>query len=276
MAMTNRVISFAAAMIVASASIANAQESGDVINPAPEDLQPTIFSIKLSGGYGIGRARQYYGLNGSDQVFWSTGQGVKMDLAIDIPILPVEMINSEGEEYGPDKIPVVGLELEAASGYHISTGGTTVETASGGGFTTTKRSNTYIPITLGLNARASFGPGLPSVYIGAGGGVHIKAIYEDDISLSNSSATSTRTYDPPLPFEIYGALGMEIPLMYSPEDGNSMVDLFGQVRLTEATNYIYQYTQTSSNGASSIVKYLNDARSASNVAFNIGIKINIY
>jgi hypothetical protein len=198
-----------------------------------------------------------------------------MDLAFDIPLLPVDVINSDGDEFGPEKIPYVGLELEFGTGYHLSTGGTTVET-SGNSFTTTKRSHTYVPITLGLNGRVSFGPGLPSVYLGAGGGVHIKAIYEDNVSYSNSTLTLNRAYNPPLPFELYGALGMEIPLMYSPEDGNSLVDLFGQIRLTEATNYIYNYTQTYSNGGSSVIQLQGDARTASNVAFNLGIKINLY
>ena len=274
--MTKRLFIFLSLIIAASISQnAAAQERGDVINPAVDEPLQTFFSVKLSGGYGIGRARQLSGYSGSDPVYWSAGQGVKMDIAFDIPLLPIEVINSDGEEFGPERSPYVGLELEAASGYHLSTGGTTVET-SGSSFTTTKRSHTYIPITLGLNTRASFGPGLPSVYIGAGGGIHIKAIYEDNVSYSNSSLTLTRSYDPPLPFELYGALGMEIPLMYSPEDGNSFIDLFGQIRLTEATNYIYKYTQTYSTGASSVIQLSGDARTASNVAFNLGIKINLY
>ncbi|HYM21326.1 MAG TPA: hypothetical protein VEW28_10050 [Candidatus Kapabacteria bacterium] len=275
--MTNRILNLIA-LIVLFATITVpvfAQENGDVITPADEESHPTLFSVKLSSGYGIGRARQIYGFNGSDAVYWSTGQGVKMDMAFDVPLLPVEMINSDGEEYGPEKIPYVGLELELGTGYHISTGGTTVDGSSIGS-TVTKRLSTYIPITLGLNARASFGPGLPSVYIGAGGGIHIKAIYEDNISYSYSSETITRTYDPPLPFELYGALGIEVPLMYSPDDGNSALDLFGQVRLTEATNYIYQYTQTSSSGSSTVVKLLGNTQAASNIAFSLGIKINIY
>ena len=41
-------------------------------------LEPlsTLFSIKVSGGYGLGRARQLYGSNGSDPVYWSAGEGV--------------------------------------------------------------------------------------------------------------------------------------------------------------------------------------------------------
>lgn len=266
-----------AALLLAAMSVtAAAQEQGDVIEPT-DNAEPlyTMFSIKLSGGYGLGRARQIVGFNGGDAVYYSAGQGVKMDLAFDLPLLPIEMINSDGENYGPEKIPYVGLELELGTGYHMSVGGTTNDQI-GNGFVTTKRSASYIPITLGLNARASFGPGLPSVYLGAGGGLHLKAIYEDNISYSNSSVTDLRTYDPPLPFELYGALGMEIPLMYSADDGNSMVDLFAQARLTEVTNYIYQFTDSPSNGPSSVVKLRGDARPGSNVAFNLGIKINLY
>lgn len=253
-----------------------AQDQGDVLDPnANPDPLYTMFSVKLSGGYAMGRARQIVGFDGGDAVYWSAGQGVKTDVAFDMPILPIEMINNDGEEYGPERIPYVGLELELGTGYHISTGGTSSDVVPGGVMTTT-RSHTYVPITLGLNARASFGPGLPSVYIGAGGGLHLKAVYEDHVSYSNSTVTEIRRYDPPLPFELYGAMGMEFPLMYSADDGNSLVDLFAQVRLTEATNYIYQYTDEPSNGPATVVKILGDARSASNVAFNLGVKINLY
>ncbi|MBS1904846.1 MAG: hypothetical protein JSS75_14160 [Bacteroidetes bacterium] len=260
-----------AALLVAVMSItAHAQDQGDAGDGSDEsEPQYTLFSFKLSGGYGLGRSRQIVGFSGGDAVYYSAGQGVKMDLALDLPLLPISVINSDGEEYGPEKVPYVGLEAELASGYHIANGGTTSD-ANG----TVKRSYTYIPITLGLNARASFGPGLPSVYIGAGGGIHLKAIYEDNVT--NGTLTSVRTYDPPLPFELYGVMGLEIPLMYSADDGNSMLDLFGQLRLTEATNYIYEYTNNASNGTSTVVKLGGEARSASNLAFNLGIRINLY
>lgn len=266
-----------AALLVAALSVeAFAQGQGDVIDPST-NAEPlyTMFSVKVSGGYSMGRARQIVGFNSGDAVYWSAGQGVKMDAAFDMPILPIEMINNDGEEYGPERIPYVGLELELGTGYHLSTGGTTNESL-GSGVATTTRSYCYVPITLGLNARASFGPGLPSVYIGAGGGLHLTAVYEDHVTYSNSSISDMRTYDPPLPFELYGAMGMEFPLMYSADDGNSMVDLFAQVRLTEVTNYIYQYTDSPSNATATIVKTLGEAHSASNVALSLGIKINLY
>ncbi len=272
--MKSRLLLAAIVLIAAFATKAAAQEPGDLIDP--NQSLPTILSVKISGGYGIGRARQLYGFNGSDPVYWSTGQGAKLDMAFDIPLLPVEVLNTD-ENAGPERIPYVALELEAATGYHISVGGNTSEQQSDGGIKSVQPTHTYIPITLGLNARASFGAGLPSVYIGAGGGVHIKGIYEDSVTYSNSPTKYVLTYDPPIPFELYGVLGMEIPLLYSAEDGNSPVDLFAQLRLSEATNYIYQYTQTSSDGTSTVVKLnAGEARTASNVALNLGIKINIY
>ncbi len=263
--------------IISLSSVASAQDQGDVLAPDETSTLPTLFSVKLSGGYGLGRGRQLYGNNGADKIFWSTGQGAKMDMAFDIPLLPIDLLNSDGEAYGPEKIPYVGLELEFATGYHLSIGGTTNDQLPSGGFVTTTRTSTYIPITLGFNARTSFGAGLPSVYIGVGGGIHIKGIYEDNISYSNSTQTANVSYDPPLPFELYGTIGMELPLLYSPEDGNSAIDLFAQLRLSEVTNYIYQYTYTPSSGTSTVVKTTGDpARTASNVALNLGFKINLY
>jgi hypothetical protein len=249
-------------------------QTGDVLEPTNESL-PTLLSIKLSGGYGIGRARNFLGTNGTDQIYWSAGQGVKMDVAMDIPLLPIEVINSDADENEPERFSIVGLEMEFASGYHISTGGTTVSNSQ-----TTTKISTYLPVTMGFNTRATVGAGLPSVYIGAGGGVHLKAIYEDDISYANSSFSTKRVYDPPVPFELYGLIGLEIPLMYSPDDGNSMLDLFVQARLTEVTNYIYKYTQTDSTPSSSSITVVNlgqgYGQSGSNVAFSLGIKYNLY
>ncbi len=251
-------------------------QTGDVINPTDNESLPTIMSIKLSGGYGIGRARENYGSNGSDAIWWSAGQGVKMDAAIDIPLLPIEVINSDAIDNEPERFSVVGLELEFASGYHISGGGTTVS-----GNQTMTKTYTYIPITIGFNARASFGAGMPSVYIGAGGGLYLKGIYEDNISIANSSVAIKNVYDPPVPFALYGLMGLEIPLLYSPDDGNSMFDLFVQARLSEATNYIYKYTTTTSSPSSSS-SIVNTApgggfgHTASNVAFSLGVKFNIY
>jgi len=251
---------------------------GDVIQPGENESLPTILSIKVSGGYGIGRARQLIGTNGTDEIWWSAGQGVKMDAAIDIPLLPIEVINSDAGDEEPDRFSIVGLEMEFASGYHISSGGTTA-TQTLGGLQTTTRSYTYIPITLGFNTRATFGAGMPSVYIGAGGGVYIKGIYEDNISTAKTSNTTKNTYDPPIPFVLYGLMGLEIPLLYSPDDGNSMLDLFVQAKLSEATNYIYKYTTTTSSPTTSntsVVNVTGYGATASNVAFSLGIKFNIY
>lgn len=248
-------------------------QTGDVIEPG-ESL-PTIFSIKLSGGYGIGRARQNIGDNGTNPIWWSAGQGVKMDLAFDIPMLPVEIINPDAFDGEPERFSVVALEMEFGSGYHISTGGTWAS-----GSQTITPTYTYLPVTLGFNARASFGVGMPSVYIGVGGGVHIRAIYEENITTANSSTTEKRVYDPPVPFELYGLIGLEIPLMYSPDDGNSMFDLFVQARLSEATNYLYKYTSTVTTPTSSSSQVVSLGRgygqSASNAAFALGVKFNLY
>jgi hypothetical protein len=250
-------------------------QTGDVIQPTDNESLPTLLSIKLSGGFGLGRARNFLGNNGSDLVYWSAGQGVKMDMAMDIPLLPIEVINSDADENEPERFSIVGLEMEFASGYHISTGGTTVS-----GSQTTTKTSTYLPVTLGFNTRATFGAGMPSVYIGAGGGVHLKAIFEDNISTANSSTSTKNVYDPPVPFELYGFMGLEIPLMYSPDDGNSMLDLFVQARLTEVTNYIYKFTSTTTTPTSSFTQVINIGQgygqSGSNVAFSIGIKYNLY
>jgi PKD repeat protein len=274
--MKNHVLRYAlfASMMLAPV-LAFAQEESDIIEPTDAGYS-TLFSVKLSGGYGLGRGRQLYGFNNNDQVFWSLGEGTKMDIAFDVPLLPVEIINPDGTEAGPERFPYVGLELEAATGYHISNGGTTSDALNGFSAKTT-RSYTYIPVTLGFNARATLGPGLPSIYLGAGGGIYLKGIYEEHMLLANSPTTVTRTYDPPLPFALYGLLGVEFPLMYSPDDGNSLVDLFLQLKLSEVTNYVYKYTQTTSDGESTVVNVTGDpARSASNVALNLGIKINLF
>lgn len=251
-------------------------QTGDVINPTDNESLPTIMSIKLSGGFGIGRARENYGFNGSDAIWWSAGQGVKMDAAIDIPLLPIEVINSDAMDNEPERFSIVGLELEFASGYHISVGGTTVS-----GSQTSSWTYTYVPITIGFNARATFGAGMPSVYIGAGGGLYLKGIYEQNISTANSAVSTKNVYDPPVPFALYGLMGLEIPLLYSPDDGNSLLDLFVQARLSEATNYIYKYTSTTTtpSSSSSIVNTVPGGgfgHTASNAAFSLGIKFNIY
>jgi hypothetical protein len=250
-------------------------QTGDVLEPRDNQSLPTLMSVKLSGGYGIGRATTFIGGDGSNGIWWSAGQGVKMDAALDIPLLPIEVINSDADENEPERFSIVGLEMEFATGYHISTGGTTVN-----GSQTTTRTLTYLPITLGFNTRATFGAGMPSVYIGAGGGVHLNAIFEDNISTANSASTTKNVYNPPLPFELYGLMGLEIPLLYSPDDGNSMLDLFIQAKLTEVTNYIYKYTSTTSSPTSSssqIVDLGNGfGQTGSNVAFSLGIKFNIY
>jgi hypothetical protein len=250
-----------------------AQSQGGVLSPEEQSL-PTLLSIRLSGGYGIARGSENIGTNGSNPIWWSAGQGVKMDLAIDIPLLPIEVINSDPDENEPEKFSIVGLEAEFGSGYHISSGGTTSD-----GFQTVSRTYTYVPVTFGFNARATFGAGMPSVYIGGGGGVDLKAIYEDNITFVSSATTKKNIYDPPLPFELYGQMGLEIPLLYSPDDGNSMLDFFAQARLTEVTNYLYTYTQTTTTPTSNSSIVLGNNRfdhPASNVAFTIGIKYNLY
>jgi len=250
-------------------------QAGDVLEPADQS-QPTIFSMKVSGGFGIGRASQNYGNNGSSGIWWSAGQGVKMDAAFDLPLLPIDVINADAGDNEPERFSIVGLEMEFASGYHISVGGTTVN-----GNQTTTRSYTYIPITIGFNARATLGAGMPSVYIGAGGGLYLKGIYEDNTTTANSSVTTKNQYDPPVPFALYGLMGLEIPLLYSPDDGNSMLDLFVQAKLSEVTNYIYKYTSITSSPSSSSTTVITVPNggfgsTASNVAFSLGIKFNIY
>ncbi len=262
-----------------------AQEGGITLPESDEPLS-TLFSIKLSGGYGLSRASSLYGMNGTDPVYWSAGQGAKMDLGLVLPLLPVDIMNVDGEEFGePTRYPVVGLEMEFASGYQISVGGTTNDILPSGALMKTERSYSAVPITLGFNARAALGAGLPSVFIGAGGGLNIKAVYEDHVSFSNTSTTYTRKYDPPIPLVLYAVIGFEIPLLYSPDDGNSAVDLFGQLKLTEGTYYIYDYTVTGSDGSQSVVRagddqFLlytkQDSRSISNASMSLGFKINLY
>lgn len=260
-----------------------AQEDASILEPGDEPLY-TLFSIKLSGGYGFGRGSQYYGNAGNEQVYWSAGEGAKMDMGLVVPLLPIDVVNLDGEEFGPERFPVVGLEMELASGYHISTGGTTNDEFLGGTMTT-ERKYTYIPVTLGFNARATLGAGMPSIFVGVGGGVNIHGVYEDEVSFSNTTATYTRKYDPPIPFTMYGVLGFEIPLLYSAEDGNSMVDLFIQGRLEDVTNYIYDYRVEGSDGSQVVIRPGDDelllntaesARSASSASISLGFKINIY
>ena len=250
------------------------QPSGDL---------PTLFSVKASAGYGFGRATQLYGYDGNSQIWWSTGQGAKLNLALDLPILPIDVVDSLGSNSGT--VPVVGLELEAASGYDLSTGGTTNDPLGNGTIQTTTRTTSYIPVTLGLNVRSNFGGGLPSIYIGAGGGVYIVGAYQEDVSYSNNASGSfTRKMTPPIPFGLYGAIGFELPLMYDPDAGNSMFDLFAEVRLTEMTSYIYNYdvtgggqSATNSPLADQTLLYPKDeARSASSVSLSLGFKFNLY
>lgn len=263
--------------------VSNVLRAQDADQP-PAEL-PTLFSVKASAGYGLGRGRQLYGYDGSSEVWWSTGQGVKLNIALDLPLIPVDVVDSLGSASGT--VPVVGLELEAATGYLPSTGGTTNDPLGNGSFQTTTRSASYIPVTLGLNARTNFGGGLPSVYIGAGGGVYIVGNYQENVTYSNNpSASFTRQMHPPIPFGLYGALGFELPLMYDPNDANSMFDLFAEVRLTEMTAYVYNYDVTLNSNSSTTQQnplydpaqlYPKDqARSASNVALSIGFKYNLY
>src|SRR5581483_4509437 len=111
----------------------------DVTDDAPLEGLPTLVSIKSGAGWGIGRSRQEYGFNGSSPVYWSTGEGVKLNLAIDLPLLPIEVVNDDSLDFGVSKSPLVALEMEAATGYHLSTGGTTNDALSNNVFQTTKR-----------------------------------------------------------------------------------------------------------------------------------------
>ncbi|HEY6172322.1 MAG TPA: hypothetical protein VIX80_08700 [Candidatus Kapabacteria bacterium] len=273
---------FALCIIAVSAKSQDFEEG--IVSPGDEEPLYTLFSIKLSGGYGFGRGSQYYGNTGNEQVYWSAGEGAKMDMGLVVPLLPIDVVNLDGEEFGPERFPVVGLDMELASGYHVSTGGTTNDELLGG-IMTTNRKYTYIPVTLGFNARATLGAGMPSIFVGAGGGINVHGIYEDQVSFSNSTATFTRKYTPPIPFTMYGVIGFEIPLLYSAEDGNSMVDLFVQGRLEDATNYIYDYRVEGSDGSQVVVRPNDDefllnntesARSASSASISLGFKINIY
>ncbi|MEI8135248.1 MAG: hypothetical protein WCH46_09295 [bacterium] len=265
-----------AILLIASTLLPLSKLAAQTNGGATDQSQATILSARLSTGFGIGRARESLGANGSDAVWWSTGQGMKLDAALDLPLLPVEMLNSGGDENDAERNSVIGIELELGSGYHFSTGGKYTS-----GSQTVSRTYCYVPLTLGFNVRASFGAGSPSIYIGAGGGTHWKCIYEDNITIANSSTTILNKYDPPLPFELYGQLGLEIPLLYTPEDGNSLMDLFIQARFEEATNYIYDYeSKVSTPSATSTtvvtVSGAGHGESASNVAFALGIKFNIY
>lgn len=261
-----------------------AQETGEIIAPAFE--LPTLLSVKASAGWGVGRARQLYGMAGKNEVWWSNGEGLKMNLALDLPLIPVDVVDSMGSNSGI--VPVVGLELEAATGYHLSTGGTTTDPLAGGASQTTTRTVAFIPVTLGLNARTNFGGGLPSVYVGAGGGVYLVGIYEENVTFSNDdNAGFTRKMHPPLPFGIYGAVGVELPLLYDPEIANSAIELYAEARLTEMSAYIYDYDINYVSAGTPAGRanpqndptqlYLKDSqRSASSVAITIGIKFNLY
>ena len=263
------------------AHVSRAQD-GDVLAPAME--LPTLLSVKTSAGWGIGRSRQMYGMSGKNEIWWSNGEGLKLNLALDLPLIPVDVVDSLGSTSGI--VPVVGLELEAATGYHLSTGGTTVDPLAGGATQTTTRTAAFIPITLGLNARTNFGGGLPSVYVGAGGGIYLVGIYQEEVVFSSSdNAGFTRKMHPPLPFGLYGALGVELPLLYDPDDGNSSFDLYLEARMTEMSVYLYDYDVDYVAGKSGRASprtdatqlYMKDSqRSASSVALTLGVKFNLY
>src|SRR6185503_7482642 len=82
--------------------VARAQDepTADIVDVLDESY-PTLFSMKVSAGWGIGRARQLYGHNGGSEVYWSAGEGVKLDAGFVIPLLPVDIVNLDGEEFGP-------------------------------------------------------------------------------------------------------------------------------------------------------------------------------
>lgn len=278
--MKQAVLAFLAVLLLVPSADAFAQDDEFF----PEEGYPTLVSMKVSGGWGIGRSRQLYGLNGNSEVWWSTGEGVKMNIALDLPILPINVVNPDSLDFGLSTTPLVGLELEVGSGYHLSTGGTTNDAISNNVFIATNRTTAYIPFTVGLNVRSSFGAGMPSVYIGVGGGVYIPAIYEEEVTNSTTRTSFERKMNPPVPFGLHGSLGFELPLTYYPEDGNSMFDLFGELRLTEMSSYIYDYVVNDENGGTKVSTrsdptqhYLPiEQRSASSVSFAFGVKINIY
>ena len=109
-------------MLICLPIVVRAQDdpTADIVDVLDESY-PTLFSMKISAGYGLGRARQLYGLNGGSEVYWSAGEGVKLDAGFVIPLLPVDVVNLDGEDFGPERFPVVGLEMELATGYHLST-----------------------------------------------------------------------------------------------------------------------------------------------------------
>ncbi|MDP4198658.1 MAG: hypothetical protein Q8922_00015 [Bacteroidota bacterium] len=268
-----------AALAAFAPTVCRAQDAGAAIEA------PTLFSLKASAGYGLGRSRQLYSSTKSDDLWWSTGQGPKLDLALDLPLIPVDVVDSAGSTSGT--VPVVGLELEASTGYHLSSGGSTGDPLGGGVTLSTTRTATFVPVLLGLNVRTNFGGGLPSVYIGAGGGIYLVGIYEEDVSSSDGAASFTRRMHPPLPFALYGSLGFEEPLMYDADAGNSMLDLFAEFRLTEMSVYVYDYDiYPNGSGAGPVltkpgndpylVSQTGPQRSASNVSLSIGIKYNLY
>src|SRR5690349_9699614 len=67
---------------------------------------PTLVSFKLGGGWGIGRSRQLYGYNGNSEVWWSTGEGAKINLALDLPIVPIEVVNPDSLDFGLATTPL--------------------------------------------------------------------------------------------------------------------------------------------------------------------------
>jgi hypothetical protein len=246
----------------------------------PEEGYPTLASMKVSAGWGFGRSRQLYGMNGNSEVWWSTGEGVKMNVALDLPLIQINVVNPDSLDFGLSTTPLVGLELEVGSGYLLSTGGTTNDAISNNVFITTRRTASYIPLTVGFNVRSSFGAGMPSVYIGVGGGVYIPAIYDEEVFVSSTHESSERKMNPPVPFGLHGSLGFELPLTYYPEDGNSMFDLFGELRLTEMSSYVYDYVVDGKKVGvrdDPEQRFLPiEQRSASNVSLAIGLKINFY
>ncbi len=282
---TRHILRFAALMV----TIAIFATCGLTLQAFAQDAggggeQPTLFSIKTSAGWGMGRSRQLYSAPKSDEMWWSTGQGSKLDLALDLPLIPVDVVDSLGSNSGT--VPVVGLELEASTGYHLSSGGSTGDPLGGGVTLSTTRTASFVPVLLGLNVRTNFGGGLPSVYMGAGGGVYLVGIYEENVSSSDGAASFTRKMHPPLPFALYGSFGIEEPLMYDADAGNSMLNLFAEFKLTEMSVYVYDYDIYPNSASGPVLtnpaddRYLvsqtGPQRSASNISFSLGIKYNLY
>src|SRR6476469_2909282 len=85
------------ALLAAFAFVSNVFAQDDL---EPLGSLPTLFSVKVSGGWGIGRSRQLVGMNGTSEVWWSTGQGAKMNIALALPIIPVDVVDSLGSNSG--------------------------------------------------------------------------------------------------------------------------------------------------------------------------------